>query len=287
MLKIKKHPLSAFTQILLHLSSYSITTAYFICSKSQLPLMSSQWCPFKFVVALTRKALGITAYRHLIKSLYEGWKAVLRQMFQRKIQKISHPLAFDWPTQKSTSVGLQIQRMENYDELLCISDQGSLHFHIPYNNTCTFLITADNQPGGIKRGIKSQKLFDLRGHTSSGLQTDAVGGEINEAIGSCSDGPRLYCAAFRSGAWLYYLNRRAGQKKKIVILWSETPQCCVRPLKWTPQAGGSEQVCGGSSRFHQSGGSSATSSPLTSLHSLCRLRRCAPYFSVAVQSSSN
>lgn len=42
MLKIKKHPLSAFTQILLHLSSYSITTAYFICSKSQLPLMSSQ-----------------------------------------------------------------------------------------------------------------------------------------------------------------------------------------------------------------------------------------------------
>lgn len=156
-------------------------------------------------------------------------------MFQRKIQKISHPLAFDWPTQKSTSVGLQIQRMENDDELLCISDQGSLHFHIPYNNTCTFLITADNQPGGIKRGIKSQKLFDLRGHTSSGLQTDAVGGEINEAIGSCSDGPRLYCAAFRSGAWLYYLNRRAGQKKKIVILWSETPQCCVRPLKWTPK----------------------------------------------------
>lgn len=166
-------------------------------------------------------------------------------------------------------------------------DQRSLHFHIPYNNTCTFLITADNQPGGIKRGIKSQKLFDLRGHTSSGLQTDAVGGEINEAIGSCSDGPRLYCAAFRSGAWLYYLNRRAGQKKKIVILWSETPQCCVRPLKWTSQAGGSEQVCGGSSRFHQSGGSSTTSSPLTSLHSLCRLRRCAPYFSVAVQSSSN
>lgn len=76
---------------------------------------------------------------------------------KKKGKKTIHPLAFDWPTQKSTSVGLQIQRMENDDELLCISDGQSLHFHIPHNNTCTFLITADYQPGGVKRGLKSQR----------------------------------------------------------------------------------------------------------------------------------
>lgn len=87
--------------------------------------------------------------------------------------------------------GCRCSEWKTMDELPSITEQRSLHFHVPYNHTCAIVIAADIQAAGVKRGLKSLKLFDSRGHTSSRLRTDTVGGEINEAIGSCSDGPRL------------------------------------------------------------------------------------------------
>lgn len=41
-------------------------------------------------------------------------------------------------------------------------ESGSLDFYVPYNNTCTFLIAADNQPSSIKRELKKSKVIWFR-----------------------------------------------------------------------------------------------------------------------------
>lgn len=63
-----------------------------------------------------------------------------------------------------------------------------------------FFLIADNQFSSVKVRICAVRMYliygDIRSLTAVG-QTDTVGGEINEAIGSCSGSPYVY---FRFGS---------------------------------------------------------------------------------------
>lgn len=123
---------------------------------------------------------------------------VLRHIFQNFIPS----LAFDSPADKSTPVSVQIYQIENDDEFFHISDIQSVRCtsHTINNNIFFFFfLTADNQFSGVKVRICAVRMYLIYGdiHSLAAVaQTDTVGGEINEAISSCTDSPYVY---FRSG----------------------------------------------------------------------------------------
>lgn len=80
--------------------------------------------------------------------------------------------------------------MESDDEFFHIPDIQSARCT---SHTVTHI--ADNQFSGVKVRICAVRMYLIYGDIRSlaaVAQTDTVGGEINEAIGSCSDSPYVY-----------------------------------------------------------------------------------------------